>query len=374
MLGAGAGPVVAQSALPRSQDPQARVDEAAREMGTDARLKGLSHKNRADLVEFVAGNMLFVALHELGHAHVADLGLPVLGREEDAADSFATLALLRMGTDFSNQVLVQAARGWFLMDRRATKKKKMLAFYDEHGLDQQRAYNIVCLMVGSDPEKFKGLADWVKMPEERQGTCQGDYSNAVYSWDMVLKPHRRAADQSKTQVDVVYGDGKGKYDVNARSLRAIRFLETIAEYAAEHVVWRAPFTVEMQSCGDPNAEWNISSRKETVCYELVEEYVQLFSDQADERQSSTKASMHDVIVQNLRRLRLNLSMSQDKLADGAGLPRTWLKRMEGGQEDATVEQLEKLARALNVETVAFFAPGVKDITPPKSRSAARRHR
>jgi hypothetical protein len=36
-------------------------------------------------VEFVAGNMLFVLLHELGHAAITEMGLPVLGRMEDAA-------------------------------------------------------------------------------------------------------------------------------------------------------------------------------------------------------------------------------------------------------------------------------------------------
>ena len=36
----------------------------------------------------------------------------------------------------------------------------MLAYYDEHGLDWQRAYQIVCLMVGSNPDQFGQLADW----------------------------------------------------------------------------------------------------------------------------------------------------------------------------------------------------------------------
>jgi hypothetical protein len=47
-------------------------------------------------VEFVAGNMLFVMLHELGHTAIAEMGLPVLGRMEDAADSFAALRLIRV--------------------------------------------------------------------------------------------------------------------------------------------------------------------------------------------------------------------------------------------------------------------------------------
>src|SRR5262249_54529647 len=151
---------------------RARMDSAITEMGGDARTKKMSPQEQQDLVEFVAGNMLFVGFHEMGHALVSQLRLPVLGREEDAADSFATLAMLDEGTEFSVNILVQAARGWFLMDRRDRKLREVLSFYDEHGLDQQRAFQIVCLMVGSNAEDFKVLADWVQMPPARQKSCR----------------------------------------------------------------------------------------------------------------------------------------------------------------------------------------------------------
>ena len=35
---------------------------------------------------------------------------------------------------------MQAARGWFLMDKRDRKLGELLDFYDAHGLDQQRAF------------------------------------------------------------------------------------------------------------------------------------------------------------------------------------------------------------------------------------------
>jgi hypothetical protein len=43
-------------------------------------------------------------------------------------------------------------------------------------------------MVGSDDEKFNDLAKETKLPEDRRDSCAGDYSNAAYSWDLVLKP------------------------------------------------------------------------------------------------------------------------------------------------------------------------------------------
>jgi hypothetical protein len=240
-----ATPPWAQTATPRT--PQAKpgmMEEAARDVSGHTRLKNATHQKLMETVAFVAGNMLFVLLHETGHALVTEMGLPVLGREEDAADAYATVTMLKFGSSFSNRVLVEAAKGWFLSAERNDRRGNMLAFYDEHGLDWQRAYQIVCLMVGSDPDQFKQLADWVQMPEDRQDSCGGDYSNASWSWDTVLKSHRRTDDQPKTKIDVVYGEGKGRLDMIARAFRAIGLLEAVADYNADNFVWRAPYTIE----------------------------------------------------------------------------------------------------------------------------------
>jgi Putative metallopeptidase len=86
----------------------------------------------------------YPAHHELGHVAITQMGLPVLGKIEDKADTFATLVLLRMGSDFSHSMLADAAEGWFLADRRDQKTGDEVAFYDEHGLNQQRAPIISC--------------------------------------------------------------------------------------------------------------------------------------------------------------------------------------------------------------------------------------
>ena len=46
---------------------QARIEEVARSLQNDPRLKNLSQQQRIDRVQFVVGNTLFVLLHELGH-------------------------------------------------------------------------------------------------------------------------------------------------------------------------------------------------------------------------------------------------------------------------------------------------------------------
>jgi hypothetical protein len=60
-------------------------------------------------------------------------------------------------------------------------------------------------------------------------------------------------------------------------------LETVAEHAADEFAWPAPFTLEMQSCGYPNARWDLPTHKLTVCYELASEFAGLYCTFADLR-------------------------------------------------------------------------------------------
>ena len=101
---------------------QERIDAAALALrDSNPQFKNLSPKYLQGIAEFVSGNMLFVLLRELGLASITQMGLPVVGRIEDAADSFAALRLIRVGDDFSHRVLTEAAKGWFLADRRDQK-------------------------------------------------------------------------------------------------------------------------------------------------------------------------------------------------------------------------------------------------------------
>jgi len=277
-----AKPIFAQPASPEAASSegekfQARINDTARTLGNNPRFKSLSPKYRQELAEFITGNMLFVLLHEIGHVTITQMGLPVLGRPEDAADSFAAVGLIRIGSEFSHRVLAEAAKGWFLADRRDESTGDTVAFYDEHGLNQQRAFQIVCFMVGSDEDKFKDVAADTKLPKARQESCEGDFSNAAFSWDLLLKPHVRAPDQPKTKIDVIYGEAKGRVEFAAQALRSIQLLETVAEHTAEAFAWPAPFTLELQTCGFPNARWDLRTHKLTLCYELAADFAELYT-------------------------------------------------------------------------------------------------
>ncbi len=283
VLACGAMPAFAQAAAPAEPIPppppstfQTRIEAAAEALQSNPRLKGLNQKQRVERVDFVVGNTLVLLLHEIGHVIINQFQLPVLGREEDAADTYAALTMLRVGTSFTVQSLADAAKGWFFNARRDQEIGDQPLYYDEHNVSAQRAYQIVCLMVGSDPEKFKSLADQAKMPADRQQTCKRDYRKASAAWDAVITPHLRQPGQPETKINVVYGDGKGSYDRLAALFRSIRFLETVAEVAQQRLLWPYPWTLAMESCGRPGSDYDTDTRTVTMCYEQAFDFAQLY--------------------------------------------------------------------------------------------------
>jgi hypothetical protein len=235
-----------------------------------------SPQNPRDKADFVIGNMLFVGFHEMGHVLADQFHLPTLGRAEDAADSFATIVLLDAGSEFSINVLVQAARGLLLSDRRDRKQGEELDFSDAHGLDRQRAFQIICLMVGSDKEQFKELADWVRMPQDRRRSCAADYEDAKYAWHSLLESHRNADGQPTATIEVAYETGQGNLERYARSFQSLGLLEALSDYASSRYALPRPIKMAMASCGETNATWVSSTNTETLCYELANDFFDLY--------------------------------------------------------------------------------------------------
>jgi transcriptional regulator with XRE-family HTH domain len=56
----------------------------------------------------------------------------------------------------------------------------------------------------------------------------------------------------------------------------------------------------------------------------------------------------------LKRLRQAQQLSQQALADKAGISREYLARLEGARQDPTLGTLEKLAKALRVKVSALI--------------------
>jgi Putative metallopeptidase len=315
-----------------------------------ARVTAPSDPAQQDRVNFVVGNMVFVGLHEMGHTMVDQLRLPLLGRSEDAADSFATLALLEGGSEFSVNVLVQAARGLFLIHSRDRALGEALDFSDAHGLDRQRAFQIVCLMVGSNRSKFKELANWVRLSEERQESCHDDYDDARRAWQAVLTPHLRSADQPRSTIEVVYRQGERQSEDYANSIRSIGFLEALAEHMSSRYALPRPIRLVMTGCEDANAWWNPATQSASFCYELVEDFSELYRGHAGKTVTQWNAQVNTLVA-------ASASPAQD-LSNG---------KTEAGIASTNPGLLWKLAMDMKAGAPALFTQAVNRQSAKQAR-------
>lgn len=127
-----------------------------------------------------------IFLHELGHALIDAWELPITGREEDAADQFATLWLINRVPEGEQMALTTAHSFKLLADLEKWEKKD---YSDPHSPDGQRFYDTICLIYGHSPEKYEYLIENGTLPMERAFNCEEDYAQLNKSWQTLLAPH-----------------------------------------------------------------------------------------------------------------------------------------------------------------------------------------
>lgn len=65
--------------------------------------------------------------------------------------------------------------------------------------------------------------------------------------------------------------------------------------------------------------------------------------------------LRDLLAENLRAARLVRGLSQEGLADAAGIDRTYVSALERSRYAASVDVIERLADALKVEASSLLA-------------------
>jgi hypothetical protein len=151
--------------------------------------------------EALMGQLLFTAAHEFGHAAFDIYNVPVLGRQEDAADQFATYFLLQFGGERAHRLIRGAAYAYYqsIIKNREDKPKvtvPVAAFASDHSTPEQRFYNLVCIAYGSDPKVFAVVVERGYLPEARAKVCKYEYSNLAYAIAKLVGPH---IDQDKAE-------------------------------------------------------------------------------------------------------------------------------------------------------------------------------
>jgi hypothetical protein len=137
------------------------------------------------------GQVLWITLHEVGHAAFDIFKVPIFGNEENAADNFATYIMLQFSE--ARPLIVGAAWAWseYLRDykRNPVVQVRLAGFAIDHGLPQERVYTLLCLAYGSNPVRFADFVHDGYLPRIRASHCESEYRTLANAFEKEIAPH-----------------------------------------------------------------------------------------------------------------------------------------------------------------------------------------
>src|SRR6516162_1585259 len=137
-------------------------------------------------IDTLIGPVVDVFQHEVGHA-VFDLWkIPVLGREEDAADSFSIYLMLKFPKDEARRLILGNAYQYKGDVQAPTVTMATQKFANAHGTPTQRFFNVLCLAYGADPTLFGDFVANGLLPKDRAENCDDDYQHVAYAMKTLM--------------------------------------------------------------------------------------------------------------------------------------------------------------------------------------------
>ncbi len=252
-----------------------------------------------DRIEFIVGNLVFVMLHELSHLVIEDFDVPVLGNSEDAADTLATVTLIRADREHPKRdfrlirMLLTAADANRILWQRGLERDNPVVYLARHPLSVQRAARIACLAYGSDPELLEPLPDIIGLPEFRADWCEEEYADAEKAWLWVRDNFVRESTGTATEHQFAYGATR---DPGHHGIREWLVQHEALERAIAHVersmLVRDSITLRTVSCGSPDAYWDGNTRELVLCYQLVHAFYQLSAEEGIKALEEKVRSFH----------------------------------------------------------------------------------
>jgi hypothetical protein len=159
------------------------IDELWKNMPAETTADGMTP------IDAVIGPLLDTALHEFSHALFDMLDLPVLGREEDAADQVASYMTLNFGKAEARRLIMGTANAYKTEAEAAAAPPSLKEFADEHGTPAQRAYNVLCIAYGADPKLFGDVVTKGYLPKKRADVCEDEYQQVSQAFETLISPH-----------------------------------------------------------------------------------------------------------------------------------------------------------------------------------------
>jgi hypothetical protein len=136
----------------------------------------------------ILGAFLQVTFHELGHAMFDIYEIPILGREEDAADQAAGFILAEFGPEVARRTFPGTVHIWRALTQTEGDWRHD-TFSDVHGYPLQRAYNYLCMAYGANPDVFQYFVDDGLLPKERAVNCPREFKQIFHAFAQTIYPH-----------------------------------------------------------------------------------------------------------------------------------------------------------------------------------------
>jgi hypothetical protein len=156
------------------------------------------------------GQLVFALMHEFGHAAFDIFNVPIFGRQEDAADEFATYIMLQFGGEKAHRLIRGAAYSYLGFIKALKDNPKvtvpLAAFSSDHGTPQERFYNLACIAYGYDPQIFRRVIEYDYLSPSRAKVCKYEYSNLRYAFRTLIVPH---VDMDKVKEVIAWFDPEG---------------------------------------------------------------------------------------------------------------------------------------------------------------------
>lgn len=133
------------------------------------------------------GPLLDVFLHESGHAVFDQLKVPVLGREEDAADLFSAYIMLHFGKEDARRLILGSAYQY--KADVVGRQVPLTESANVHELPAQRFYNVLCIAYGADPKLFADVVEKGYLPKGRAEGCDDEYEQAAFAFKKLIGPY-----------------------------------------------------------------------------------------------------------------------------------------------------------------------------------------
>ncbi|MCC6620569.1 MAG: hypothetical protein IT385_04905 [Deltaproteobacteria bacterium] len=140
--------------------------------------------------DVVIGASVFVFLHEIGHALIGELGIHNIGNGENVADHLATVLLIG---SWAEDYALHGAESFLRMAEWRARTGQPVPFWDEHGPDESRFFEILCLVYGSNTERYGFLLAEQWLPWDRAQVCPSRWREQAAAVQAQLAPHAQPA-------------------------------------------------------------------------------------------------------------------------------------------------------------------------------------